>query len=130
MLGEMERDVILKDECFGIVGAAIEVHRQLGCGFLEAVYQGAPEIELGSQGVPFDSQPPLQIRYKGHLLEKKYFPDLICHGKIIVELKALDKLTDKERSQVLNYLKASQFKLGILIDFGSTGKLEWERFVR
>ena len=125
----MGKELVFKKECYGIVGAAIEVHQELGCGFLEAVYQEALEIELGSQGIPFDSQPPLQIRYKGHLLEKEYIADIICYGKIIVEIKALDKLTGKERSQILNYLKASQFELGVLINFGSTGKLEWERFV-
>ncbi len=126
----MGKGLIFKEECFAIVGAAIEVHQELGCGFLEAVYQETLEIELNDRRISFDSQAPLQIHYKGHLLGKEYIPDLICYGEIIVELKALDKLTTKERSQVLNYLKASEFKLGVLINFGSTGKLEWERFVR
>lgn len=125
----MEKELLLKDECFAIVGAAIEVHRELGCGFLEAVYQEAIEIELKQRSIDFDSQPSLRIPYKGELLKKEYIPDVICFGAIIVELKALDQLTGKERSQILNYLKVSQMKLGILINFGSSGKLEWERFV-
>ncbi|MFK5920735.1 MAG: GxxExxY protein [Verrucomicrobiota bacterium] len=125
----MEKELLLKDECFAIVGAAIEVHRELGCGFLEAVYQEAIEIELKQRSIDFDSQPSLRIHYKGELLKKEYVPDVICFGTIIVELKALDQLTGKERSQILNYLKVSQMKLGILINFGSSGKLEWERFV-
>lgn len=125
----MKTDLVYKEECYSIVGAAIEVHQVLGSGFSEAVYQEAMEWELADRGISFNSQPKLQISYKEQILKKEYVPDIICYGKIIVELKALEKLTGKERSQILNYLKASQFELGILINFGSVGKLEWERFV-
>ncbi len=123
-------ELILKDEVFAIIGAAIEVHRELGSGFLEAVYQEALEIELASRNVPFESRKALRITYKGHPLKKEYEADLVCYGQIIVELKALDRLSGKEEAQILNYLKASGLQVGLLINFGSHGRLEWKRFVR
>ena len=123
-------ELLYKEEVFRIVGAAIEVHRELGCGFLEAVYQEALEIELMDNQIAFQSQPELNIKYKDRVLQKKYNPDLICFQEIIVEIKALDQLSGKEESQILNYLKASGIRVGLLINFGSTGKLEWNRFVR
>jgi len=122
-------ELILKDEVFTVVGAAIGVHRELGHGFLEAVYQEAMEIELESRGIPFEAQKPLQIYYKGKLLAKEYFADIVCYGQIIVELKAGDRLSDKDRAQILNYLKATGLRVGLLVNFGSHGKLEWERLV-
>lgn len=121
--------LLLKDEVYAIIGAAIEVHRELGSGFLEPVYQEALEIELASRQIPFESQKPLVIYYKGHQLKKEYIADIICFGQIIVELKALERLTKKEESQVLNYLNATAHHVGLVINFGSTGKLEWQRFV-
>ena len=120
--------LVYKDEVYEIVGAAMEVHKELGCGFLEAVYQEAFEIELKGRNIPFESQKQLAIYYKGKLLEKEYYADVVCYDKIIVELKALDKLTSKEESQILNYLKASGLKVGILINFGAAS-LDWKRFV-
>jgi GxxExxY protein len=124
------RELILKEEVFAIVGAAIEVHRELGPGFLEAVYQEALEIELRERGISFEAQKPLRISYKGKTLNKEYFADVVCYGQIIVELKALDRLSGNEESQILNYLKATGLRVGILINFGSHGKLEWKRFVK
>ena len=121
-------ELIYKDEVYEIVGAAMEVHKELGCGFLEAVYQEGFLIELKGRKMPFESQKQLPIYYKGKRLEKEYFADVVCYGKIIVELKALDRLTSKEESQILNYLKASGLKVGVLINFGATS-LEWKRFV-
>jgi GxxExxY protein len=123
-------NLILKDEVYAIVGAAIEVHRELGPGFLEAVYQEALELELTDRQLPFTAQPPLVINYKGRRLQQKYIADLICYDQIIVELKALDRLSGKEEAQLLNYLKATGLKVGMLINFGSVGKLEWKRFVK
>lgn len=122
-------ELILKDEVFAIVGAAIEVHRELGPGFLEAVYQEALELELRERNIPFEAQKSLRIYYKGKVLNKEYFADLVCHGQIIVELKALDRLSGNEEAQVLNYLKATGLRVGVLINFGSHGKLEWKRFI-
>jgi GxxExxY protein len=123
-------ELLLKDEVFAIYGAAIEVHRELGPGFLEAVYQEALEIELQSRGIPFEAQKPLPIYYKGRKLKKEYIADLICYGQVVVELKALNQLSKKEEAQVLNYLKATGLRVGLLLNFGSEGKLERQRLVR
>jgi GxxExxY protein len=122
-------ELIFKEEVFAIVGAAMEVHTVLGAGFLEPVYQEALEIESKARKLPFESQKVLQIRYKGHVLKKEYIADLIYFDKIVVELKALDRLSGKEESQLLNYLKATGMKVGVLINFGSHPKLEWKRLV-
>jgi GxxExxY protein len=123
-------ELIFKEEVYEIIGAAIEVHRELGEGFLEAIYQEAMEIELEERKIPFESQKTLPVHYKLRRLKKEYQADLICYDKIIVELKALDKLSKKEESQILNYLKATGMRVGVLINFGSSEKLEWHRFVR
>lgn len=122
-------EIILKDEVYTIMAAAIEVHRELGPGFSEPVYQEAYEIELHRGEVPFEAQKLLTIVYKGQRLRKEYIADLICYGQIIAELKALDKLTGREEAQLLHYLKATGLHVGLLINFGSHGKLEWKRFV-
>jgi len=122
-------EILYKNEVFQIIGAAIEVHKVLGCGFLEAVYQEAFELELTFISVPFVSQKVLNINYKGKLLSKGYVADLVCFDKIIIELKALQKISGNEESQVINYLKATGMKVGLLINFGSSGKLEWKRFI-
>ncbi|KPL11826.1 NADH:ubiquinone oxidoreductase [candidate division BRC1 bacterium SM23_51] len=122
-------ELLLKDEVYAIIGAAIEVHKEFGHGFLEPVYQEAMEIELRLQGIPFEPQKPLRISYKGQPLRKEYAADLVCYEKVIVELKALERLSGKEESQVLNYLKATGLRVGLLINFGSVGRLEWKRLV-
>jgi GxxExxY protein len=122
-------ELLFKEEVYAIVGAAIEVHRELGCGFLEAVYQEAMEIELKKRQIPFQPQPELNIVYKDQILQKKYTPDFLCFQEIIAEIKALDQLSGKEESQIINYLKASGKRIGLLINFGSTSKLEWKRFI-
>ena len=123
-------ELLLKDEVYAVVGAAIEVHRELGSGFVEAVYQEAFEMELAEREIPFDAQKPIKVTYKGRPLTKEFVPDLVCHGQLIVELKALDKLSSKEEAQILNYLKASGLRVGLLINFGARGKLEWNRYIR
>ena len=122
--------IILGEESYAIVGAAIEVHRELGPGFLEAVYQEAIEIELTARDIPFEAQKRIRVRYKEHTLTRDYFADLVCYDQVIVEIKALSRLSGKEEAQTLNYLKATGFKLGILLNFGSHGKLEWTRLVK
>jgi GxxExxY protein len=121
-------DLIYKNEVFAIVGAALEVHKELGCGFLEAVYQEAFQLELQSRNIPFVSQKQLPLFYKGQRLAKEYYADIICDKKIIVELKALDRLSANATAQILNYLKATSLKVGLLINFGSKS-LEWKRYV-
>ena len=122
--------LLCKDEVYAVVGAAMEVYNELGAGFLEPVYQEVLEIELTERGVPFEAQKELRIRYKGRLLKKTYQVDMIVFGKVIVELKALDHLTSREESQVLNYLNATGLEVGLLINFGAEGKLEWKRLVK
>ncbi len=121
--------LIFEKETFAIIGAAMEVHTQLGNGFLEAVYQEALELEMTMQNIPHESQKMLNIVYKGHPLKKTYVADLVCFGQVIVELKALDRLTSTEEAQILNYLKTTGLKIGLLINFGAKGKLEYKRFV-
>jgi GxxExxY protein len=122
-------ELIFKDEVYAIVGAAIEVHRVLGPGFLEAVYQEALEIELRIRQIRFDPQRRLNIYYKDTLLEKFYIADVVCYDRIMVEIKAQKQLTSVDEAQILNQLKATKLRVGILINFGATGKLEWQRFV-
>ena len=122
-------ELLLRDEVYSIVGAAIEVHRELGPGFLEEVYQEALELEMSSRAIPFEAQKQLRIRYKGHVLDKMYFADFLCYGEIVVEIKALGHISGREHAQVLNYLKATGHRVGVLINFGSEGRLEWKRFI-
>lgn len=113
---------------FRIIGAGLEVHKELGCGFLEVVYQEALEREFTTQEIPFRSQPVLQIFYKGSPLNKTYQPDFICYDKVVVEIKAISNLSGMEEAQIINYLKASGLKTGLLLNFGSKS-LEYKRFV-
>ena len=121
--------IYYRQESFDIVGAAMHVYNTLGHGFLEAVYQEALEIELTKRGIPFESQKELRIVYEGQELKQTYKPDLICYDKIIVELKAVSSLDDSHRSQIYNYLHATGYKLGLLINFGYSDGLEYERKV-
>ena len=120
-------DLIYKDECYAIIGACFAVYKDKGCGFLESVYQECLEIEMAHLRIPFVPKPTLELSYRGHRLKKGYEPDFVCYGKIILELKAAECLTDEHRAQVLNYLNAGGFKLGLLVNFGHYPQLEWER---
>jgi GxxExxY protein len=120
--------MIFKEEVYQIIGSAIEVHNKLGCGFLEPVYQEAFNIELAERHIPARPQVELKIEYKGHKLEKSYIADYVIFEKIIVEIKAIENLTKREESQILNYLKATGFELGLLINFGAQS-LQWKRMV-
>jgi len=117
-----------KDECYKIIGCCMEVHNELGCGFLEAVYQEALSIIFSEKKLPFVKEKVLDIEFKGRILNKKYIADFICFNEIIVELKATDGLADHDIAQVLNYLKATGKKLGLLINFGTT-KLQYRRVI-
>ena len=122
-------EIIFKDESYRIMGACFEVYTEMGCGFLEPVYQECLEVELGSRGIPFRPQEELTLWYKGHELKKKYVPDFISFDKIIVEVKAVKQLSDEHRAQLHNYLKATGFKLGLLVNFGHYPEVEHERVV-
>ena len=122
-------DLLLKDEVYAIIGAAMEVYNQLGTGFLEPVYQEAMEIELAERKVPSKSQHEIIIQYKNVRLKKYYIADFFCFDQIIVELKAIDRITSREESQLINYLKATGLPVGLIINFGVQDKLEWRRLV-
>ncbi len=123
-------DLICKQEVYEIAGAAMEVYNVLGPGFLEPVYQEALEMELTDRKIPFESQKELPIFYKGRRLKKIYVADFVVYGKVIVEIKALDHLANREESQLLNYLKATGLEVGVLVNFGADQKLEWTRKVK
>lgn len=119
---------IYKEEGAAIIGAAMEVHKTLGCGFLEKVYQEALEIELKSRCIPTEREQLINIKYKGIALAQPYKADFVCHNDIIIELKAVSKLEDVHRAQVVNYLKATGYQVGYLFNFGETS-LKFERFI-
>ncbi|MEX1116477.1 MAG: GxxExxY protein [Akkermansiaceae bacterium] len=121
--------MIYKQEAYDIIGAAMEVYRDKGHGFAEPVYQECMEIELSHCGVPFHAQQEFSLSYRGQPLKHAYIPDLICHEQIVVELKAVKDLADEHRAQVLNYLKATGCRLGLLINFGHNPGLQWERLI-
>ena len=121
--------LLYQNESYAIRGAAMKVYNTLGCGFLEAVYQEALEIEFNKLGIPYEREKALEIVYDGVVLNKKYVADFVCYDKIILELKAVKELDDSHRSQVFNYLKATGFKLGLLINFGKYNEIQIERKV-
>ena len=122
-------ELLLKDEAYAIVGAAMDVSNELGCGFLEGVYQEALAIELAARRVPFVEQQRLRITYRDRLLTKNYIADLICFERIIVEIKALNTIGPIEEAQLLNYLKAAALPLGLILNFGAP-RLQWRRYAR
>lgn len=124
----LNNDFPLKNETYAIIGAAMEVHKELGCGFLENVYQEAFEHELKIQGIPYRREDKLEILYKDLTLTKHYYADFICFDAVIVELKALSELSSEHESQVLNYLKATKHKVGLLINFGENS-LRYKRLI-
>jgi len=118
-----------RDEVFAIQGAVFEVSREMGVGFLEAVYQECLAKEFVRQSIPHNRHPNLMLAYKGEPLTQVYVPDFICFGKIIVELKVSQAITEAHRAQVLNYLKATNLKLGLIVNYGAHPKAQVERFV-
>lgn len=119
---------LYKDLTYKIIGIAMEIHRELQSGFLEAVYEEVVRKELEKAKIPFTNQVKVDIYYKGEKLDKKYQADFIIDKKVLVELKGISKITDIERAQVINYLKATGLKVGLIINFGAKS-LEWERVV-
>lgn len=124
---ECKSNLLFKDEVYNIVGAAFNVCNTLGCGFLEAVYQEALEIEFHDNNILFESQKRISISYNGNVLNKEYIADFLCYGNIIVEIKAIKKITEIEEAQLINYLKATKKSVGLVINFGGK-KLEWKRY--
>ncbi len=120
--------LMLEKETYEILGACFEVYREKGCGFLEAVYQECLEIEFELRGLPTRALVPLPLTYKERLLKKKYEADFICFDTVLVELKAVSKITDEHRAQVQNYLNATGLRVGLLVNFGHFPLVEHERF--
>lgn len=112
---------------FEIIGAAMEVHREFGPGFLEGVYQDALEIEFQLRGIPYEREKAIVIKYKGQPLNHRYRADFVCYDEILVETKALKQLVSTDVAQTLHYLHATGLKLGLLINFGAPS-LEHRRF--
>lgn len=122
-------ELILKDEVYAIAGAAMEVYYTLGIGFLEPVYQAAIAIEFNGRGIPYAREPRLDLSYKQIPIDKTYRPDFVCCDQIVVELKCQTRLTGVEEAQIINYLKITRKRVGLLMNFGSLPKLEWKRYV-
>ena len=120
--------MIYEEEGYAIRGAVFEVSKILGTGFAEEVYQEALEMELAERGIPFEAQRELTLTYKGRKLRKTYRPDLICYGKIVVELKSVRELAPEHEAQLINYLRATGFHLGLLVNFGSYPKADVRSF--
>lgn len=126
---DANEELLLKDEAYAIVGAAMEVHSQLGSGFLEAVYGDALALEMSARGIPFQREVPLSVNYKGTTLGHAYRADFIAWNQVILELKAIKCISDTEKAQAIHYLKATGHTLALLLNFGAP-KLDWARLVR
>lgn len=122
-------ELIFKEEVYRIVGCAMQVYNTLRSGFLEAVYQESLEIEFAEQAVPALAQAAIRIAYKGRELKKRYVADFLCFGEVIVEVKATAEITDIDRAQLINYLRATGKRVGVLLAFGNRTELKWERLV-
>ena len=121
--------LLFEEESYAIRGAIFEVYKEMGCGFLEAVYQECLELEFYKRKIPHISQPELKLGYKGKQLRQTYKPDFICHDKIIVEIKAVKEVSNEHRAQLHNYLKATGSQLGFLVNFGHHPKATIERII-
>jgi GxxExxY protein len=122
-------EVVYREESYRVMGACFEVYREMGCGFLEPVYQECLELEFELQGLPFKPQAELILSYKGRPLKQKYFPDFLLFDKIVLEIKAVKELAKEHHAQVHNDLKATGYRLGLLVNFGSYPKVESNRIV-
>jgi GxxExxY protein len=123
-------EILYKKESYTIVGACFEMYNEKGCGFLEPVYQECLGIEFEYQRIPAIPKALLTLRYRDRVLSQTYQTDFVCYEKIIVELKAVAQLLDEHRAQLLNYLHANGFELGLLVNFGHYPKLEYERIAK
>jgi GxxExxY protein len=122
-------EILYSEESYRILGACFEVYREMGYGFIEPVYQECLEMELDLQGVPFKAQEELRLSYKGRTLKQKYIPDFILFDKIVLEIKAVKELANEHHAQLHNYLRATGYRLGLLVNFGFYPKVEYKRIV-
>lgn len=125
----MKKDQFLYEELtYKIIGIGMKIHKELGPGFLEAVYEEAMVMELKEEKIPFEEQVELNIYYRGEKLKKKYKADFIIDGKVLVEMKGISNLTEVDEAQMINYLKATELRIGLLLNFGKSS-LEWKRII-
>ena len=124
-----KEDFLYKEETYKILGCCFEVYKEIGNGLLEAVYQECLEHEFRNKEIQFLAQPWLEIEYKGEKLKQTYKPDFICYNKIILEIKAASQLVKEHEAQIINYLKLTHLKIGLLVNFGHFPKLEYKRFI-
>ena len=127
---EEEKEYLYSEDTYQIILCAMNVSNYFGAGFLESVYQKALESELSECGIPFSAQKPIPVYYKGKDIGANFYADIIVDDKIILELKAKERLIKEDETQILNYLKATGIRLGLLINFGNKRRLEWKRFIR
>jgi GxxExxY protein len=127
---ELYSTIIFKEESYKIQGAIMEVYREMGCGFMESVYQECLEREFSLRGIPYKSHLQLSIKYEDKVLKQFFIPDFVCYDKIILEIKAIQDVGNEHRAQVLNYIHAAGFRLGFLANFGHYPKASIERIVR
>lgn len=125
----MKDTIVFKEESYRVMGACFEVYKEKGNGFLEAVYQECLSLEFDDQKIPYIEKPKLRLKYKKKSLKQTYEPDFLCFNEIIVEIKAVKSITDEHRAQIINYLKSTDKRLGLLVNFGHYPKIEYERFV-
>jgi GxxExxY protein len=125
----MNPKLLHEQETYEILGACFEVYNEKRCGFTEEIYQECLELELELRGIPFVAQKELPLTYKGRRLKRKFKPDFLCYDRVLLEIKAVSKLVDEHRAQVLNYLNATAFPVGLLVNFGHFPKVEYERIV-
>ena len=123
-----EKEKLMADQCYMIVGAAMEIHKNFGKGFTEYVYQDALEVEFKLRGIPYEREKPIKVYYKGVELQHSYIADFVCYGEIIVEIKAVSSICSIHSAQVINYLHATDMKVGLLLNFGADS-LQKERLV-
>ena len=129
VLTEREKIMKYEEETNKILNAFFEVHKELGCGFLEQVYQKALEREFQLQNIPYEREKKISVMYKGVALGQDYYADFVCYNHIIVEVKALSKLVSAHKAQLLNYLTATNLEIGLLVNFGETS-CKYERISR
>lgn len=126
---DIETVAPFKNEGYALVGAAFEVHRTVGGGLLEEVYQECLEMELAARGIPFVAKEALSIFYKGQQLRKYYVPDLCVHGGVVAELKAVSEILPEHVAQLMNYMRLARKPAGYLLNFAPLDKLRWQRFI-
>ena len=121
--------IVLKEESYQVMGSCFEVYKEMGCGFLEAVYQECLELELTARGIGYQAQPTLKLSYKGRPLKQTFSPDFVCFDRVVLEIKAVKDLTDQMRAQVHNYLRVTGHQLGLLVNFAHYPQVEYDRIV-